>query len=203
MSHGEGHEGDEKDYLYMDMSEVLSQYSVEWVALRKSFTEIKQRLEAVKVELTELDQQLERKEITEAKHIENYKDKWLESTAMVQVKREVEARLYEIQKEIRAANKQLKEQETVRRQRERVEQEKSNAMIEWMALKQGFELVEDRRRSISREMDSLELKRRESSISEEKFRKARLDQIRGLTELSIVESDVKRRLAELLDVIRK
>ena len=203
MSHGEGHEGDEKDYLYMDMSEVLSQYTVEWVALRKSFTEIKQRLEAVKAELTNLDQQFERKEINEAEHIEKYKSTWLDSTRMVQVKREVEARLYEIQKEIRAANKQLKEQETVRLQRDRLEQEKSIAMIEWMALKQGFDLVDDRRRRITGEMDSLELKRRDSSISEKKFGKARLDQIRGLTELSIVESDVKRRLAELLEIIRR
>lgn len=203
MSHGEGHEGDEKDYLYMDMSEVLSQYTVEWVALRKSFAEIKQRLEAVKAELTNLDQQFERKEINEAEHIEKYKSMWLDSTRMVQVKREVEARLYEIQKEIRAANKQLKEQETVRLQRDRLEQEKSIAMIEWMALKQSFDLVDDRRRSITGEMDSLELKRRDSSISEKKFRKARLDQIRGLTELSIVESDVKRRLAELLEIIRR
>jgi hypothetical protein len=122
---------------------------------------------------------------------------------MVQVNREVEGRLYQIQKEIRAANRQLRQQEEERFRRERLEQEKSNAMIEWMSLKQGFDLVEQKRREIGAEMDRLELKRRQSKISEEQFRSERVAQIGKLAQLATVESDVKRRLAELLETIRK
>jgi len=122
---------------------------------------------------------------------------------MVQVKREVEGRLYQIQKEIRAANRQLRQQEEERFRRERLEQEKSNAMIEWMSLKQGFELVEQKRREIGAEMDRIELQRRQGKISDEAFRTDRVGQIGRLAQLTTVESDVKRRLAELLEIIRK
>jgi len=84
-----------------------------------------------------------------------------------------------------------------------VEQEKSNAMIEWMSLKQGFELVEQRRREITAEMDRLEVQRRQGTISEEKYRNQRVEQIGQLAQLTSVESDVKKRLAELLEIIRK
>ncbi|MFX1264655.1 MAG: hypothetical protein ACFFH0_04710, partial [Promethearchaeota archaeon] len=106
-------------------------------------------------------------------------------------------------REIRAANRQLRQQEEERLRRERLEQEKSNAMIEWMSLKQGFELVDHRRKEISAEMDRLELQRRQGRISDEAFRSERVDQIGQLAELAVVESDVKRRLAELLEIIRK
>ncbi|MFW9799122.1 MAG: hypothetical protein ACFFD9_01685 [Candidatus Thorarchaeota archaeon] len=200
MSH---HEGDQRDYYYLDPKEVLSQYSVEWVSLRKSYEELKKQLDEVKAELTEIDLKLEKGEISEQEHMTQYHDKWQISTQMVQVKREVEGRLYEIQKEIRAANKQLKQQEEERLRRERLEQEKSNAMIEWMSLKQGFELVEQRRKEISAEMDRLELQRRQGRISEEEFRSERVGQIGQLAQLTTVESDVKGRLAELLEIIRK
>jgi hypothetical protein len=84
-----------------------------------------------------------------------------------------------------------------------MEEERSHAMIEWMSLKQGFDLVSTRREEINIESDRLEVKRRNSSISDEVYRETRIDHIRQLAELSTVESDVKRRLAELLEIIRK
>ncbi|MFQ5832199.1 MAG: hypothetical protein ACE5H4_05835 [Candidatus Thorarchaeota archaeon] len=200
MSH---HEGDQRDEYYLDPKEILSQYSVEWVSLRKSYEELKDQLDEVKAGLTEIDLKLEKGEISEQEHMTQYHEKWQISTQMVQVKREVEGRLYEIQKEIRAANRQLRQQEAERLRRERLEQEKSNAMIEWMSLKQGFELVEQKRKEISTEMDRIELQRRQGKISEEEFRSERVGQIGQLAQLTTVESDVKRRLAELLEIIRK
>ncbi len=200
MSHGEG---TPEDYLYIDPKEILSQYSVEWVALRKSFSEIKQQLAAVQQELNDLDEQLENGDITQKEHMDLYHEKWLQSTQIVQVKREVESRLYEIQREIREANKALKEQKIEAEKRARVEQEKANAMIEWMSLKQGFELVKGRRREINSEMDKLERQRRSGDISDVEYRKAHLAQISKLAELSIVESDVRGRLGELLEIIKK
>lgn len=190
------------DQFYMDPKEVLSQYSVEWVSLRKSYTELKQKLDEIQAELNTLDRKLETKSISEREHIQLYQQKWAESTQLIQVKREVESRLYEIQKEIRAANKQLKQMEIERERRERIEQEKSHAMIEWMSLKQGFDLVNARRAEINAESDRIELERRSGKISEEKYRESRINQIRQLAELRTVESDVKRRLAELLEIIR-
>ncbi|MFW9863250.1 MAG: hypothetical protein ACFFEX_01735 [Candidatus Thorarchaeota archaeon] len=200
MSH---HEGSSRDDYYLDPKDVLAQYSVEWVSLRKSYEELKAQLDQVKAELSELDSKLEKGEISEKEHIQEYREKWRVSTQMVQVKREVEGRLYEIQKEIRAANRQLKQLEEEKHRRERLEQEKSNAMIEWMSLKQGFELVEQKRRKIAGEMDKLEVQRRQGAISEQKYRSQRVEQIKELAQLSTVESDVKRRLAELLEIIRK
>ena len=200
MSHREGSPKD--DQFYMDPKEILSQYSVEWVSLRKSYDELKQKLDKIQAELNTLDRKLETKSISEKEHIKLYQEKWAESTQLIQVKREVESRLYEIQKEIRAANKQLKQMEIERERRERMEQERSHAMIEWMSLKQGFELVEARRSEINADSDKIEYERRSGKLSEEKYRQARIEQIRQLAELRTVESDVKRRLAELLEIIR-
>jgi hypothetical protein len=200
MSHHEGGPGD--DY-YLDPKDVLAQYSVEWVSLRKSYSELKAQLDQVKAELSYLDTKLEKGEITESQHIQEYREKWRVSTQMVQVKREVEGRLYEIQKEIRTANRQLKQLEEERHRRERLEQEKSNAMIEWMSLKQGFELVEQKRREITAEMNKIEVQRRQGTITEQNYRSQRVVQIGQLAQLVTVESDVKRRLAELLEIIRK
>ena len=72
-----------------------------------------------------------------------------------------------------------------------------------MSLKQGFDLVAAKRDEINIESDKLEVQRRSGSISEEAYRETRIDHIRQLAELSTVESDVKRRLAELLEIIRK
>ncbi len=201
MSHHEG--APPEDDYYLDPKEVLSQYSVEWVSLRKSYDEIKTQLLDVQEELTRIDRQLELGKLTEGEHIVLYKEKWAESTQIVQVKREVEKRLYEIQREIREANKQLKQLEEERRRRERMEEERSHAMIEWMSLKQGFDLVTARRDEINTESDKLEIQRRNGSISDEAYRETRIEHIRQLAELSTVESDVKRRLAELLEIIRK
>ncbi len=199
MSHREHAPSDVYD---LDPKDILTQYSVEWVALRKSYEEVKTKLAEVKAELNDLDLQLEKKQIDEKAHMERYHEKWLISTQIVQVKRDVEARLYEIQKEIRKANKQLKQVEAEQQRRERIEEEKSGAMIEWMSLKQGFELVKERRREINQQMNALEIQRRSNKIKDEEYRNARVRQIRQLAELSTVESDVKRRLAELLDIIR-
>ena len=201
MSHHEGFPPD--DAYYVDPKEVLSQYSVEWVSLRKSYDEIKKQLLEVQAELSNIDRKLENKQITDQEHIRLYREKWAESTQIVQVKREVESRLYEIQKEIRAANRQLKQAEEERMRRERIEQEKSNAMIEWMSLKQGFDLTKARRNEINAESDKLELDRRNGKVSDEEYRQRRIEQFRQLAELSTVESDVKRRLAELLEIIRR
>ena len=200
MSHSPDTFDDEYD---LDPKEVLSQYSVEWITLRKSFTEVKTQLAAVQAELNILDKQLENGEISEQEHVDQYHEKWRLSTEMIQVKREVEGRLFDIQQEIRKANKRLKQLEIAQSRRKRVEEEKSGAMIEWMSLKQGFELVKARRREINTEMDNIELQRREESISDEEYRANRLTQLRSLAELSTVESDVKRRLNELLEIIRK
>ncbi|MHA1960819.1 MAG: hypothetical protein ACW99U_11335 [Candidatus Thorarchaeota archaeon] len=200
MSHGSGHIGDPYD---MDPRDVLAQFSVEWVALRKSYDDVKQKLREVQQELTDLDLKLEKDQITEEEHIELYREKWRTSTEIVQVKREVEARLYEIQRQIRVANKRLKEIEDERLRRERIEQEKSNAMIEWMSLKQGFDLVTERRRDINSEMDSLELQRRQGKVTDSEYRRQRVDQIGMLAELRTLETDIKKRLGELLTVIRR
>lgn len=200
MSHREG--ASPEDSVFMDPKEVLSQYSVEWVSLKKSYDDLQQQLSEVQRELNELDMKLKAGRITESEHIVQYREKWAMSTQMIQVKREVEARLYEIQKEIRAANNQLKQMEIERQRRERMEEERSHAMIEWMSLKQGFELTEARRNEINAESDSVERERRNRRISEAEYRKRRIDQIRQLAELRTVESDIKRRLAELLEIIR-
>lgn len=201
MSHREGSPPD--DVYYVDPKDVLSQYSVEWVSLRKSYTDIKKQLLAVQEELTNLDRKLESGSITDSEHITLYRDKWAESTQIVQVKREVESRLYEIQKEIRAANRQLKQAEEERRLRERFEEERSSAMIEWMSLKQGFDLTNARRNEINAEADNVDLERRSGKISDDEYRQRRIEQFKQLAELSTVESDVKRRLAELLEIIRR
>ncbi len=200
MSHREGHSPE--DDFFIDPKEVLAQYSVEWVSLRKSYDELKGQLEDIQAELNDLDKKLESGSITDQEHIKLYREKWAQSTQMIQVKREVEGRLYEIQKEIRAANKQLKQMELEKDRRERMEQERSHAMIEWMSLKQGFDLVDARRKEINAESDRIEMERRNGKISEEDYRKSRVEQIRQLAELSVVESDVKKRLAELLAIIR-
>ena len=200
MSHREG--SSPQDDFYVDPKEVLTQYSVEWVSLRKSFDELKQQLSDVQEELNTLDKRLETGSITDQEHIKLYREKWAQSTEMIQVKREVESRLYEIQREIRAANKQLKQMEIEQDRREKMEQERSHAMIEWMSLKQGFDLVDARRSEINAESDKMEMERRSGAISDEKYRESRIGQIRQLAELSVVESDVKRRLAELLQIIR-
>lgn len=200
MSHREG--SSPQDDFYVDPKEVLTQYSVEWVSLRKSFDELKQQLSDVQEELNTLDKKLETGSITDQEHIKLYREKWAQSTEMIQVKREVESRLYEIQREIRAANKQLKQMEIEQDRREKMEQERSHAMIEWMSLKQGFDLVDARRSEINAESDKMEIERRSGAISDEKYRESRIGQIRQLAELSVVESDVKRRLAELLHIIR-
>ncbi len=200
MSHREG--SSPQDEFYVDPKEVLTQYSVEWVSLRKSFDELKQQLSNIQEDLNTLDKQLETGSITDEEHIKLYREKWAQSTQMIQVKREVESRLYEIQREIRTANKQLKQMEIEKSRRERMEQERSHAMIEWMSLKQGFDLVDARRAEINAESDKIEMERRSRAISDEKYRESRIGQIRQLAELSVVESDVKRRLAELLQIIR-
>jgi len=201
MSHHEGLPPE--DNYYVDPKEMLSQYSVEWISLRKSYDEVKKQLLDVQEELTRIDRRLEMGDITEGEHIILYREKWTESTQLVQVKREVENRLYEIQRAIREANKQLKKAEEERRRRERMEEERSHAMIEWMSLKQGFDLVTARREEINVESDKLDVKRRNGSISDTEYRETRIEHIRQLAELSTVESDVKRRLAELLEIIRK
>lgn len=199
MSHGEG----SRDIYDMDPKEVLSQYTVEWTTLRGSYEDVKRQLREIQAELTELDKQLESGEITEQQHIEMYREKWTMSTQMVQVKREVEARLYEIQREIRSADRKLQIKEAEQQRRERLEQEKSNAMIEYMGLKQGFDLITRRRNEINSVMDKIETQRREGSIPDAEYRKFHLEQIRLLAELRTLETDIKRRLAELLEVIRK
>ncbi|TFH10629.1 MAG: hypothetical protein E4H14_02175 [Candidatus Thorarchaeota archaeon] len=200
MSHHEGHLPQEG--FSVDPKEILAEYSVEWVALRKSFDELKQQLNDIQDNLNVLDKKLETGSITDQEHIKLYRQKWAESTQMIQVKREVESRLYEIQKEIREANKQLKQMEIDKARRHRFEEERSHAMIEWMSLKQGFDLVDARRAEINAESNKIEMERRSGKISEEKYRESRIDQIRQLAELSVVESDVKHRLAELLQIIR-
>lgn len=200
MSHREG--ASPEDTFFVDPKEVLSQYSVEWVSLKRSYDELKEQLTGIQQDLSDLDKKLAAGSITEQQHVVQYREKWAASTQMIQVKREVEARLYEIQKEIRAANNQLKQMEIERQRRERIEEERSHAMIEWMSLKQGFDLTEARRKEINIESDKMEQERRAGKISEKEYRAARIEQIRQLAELRTVESDIKRRLAELLEIIR-
>jgi chromosome segregation ATPase len=203
MSHGSRSQGGGDDYLQLDPKEVLTQYSVEWTALRASYEEVKAKLGQIQTDLSELDQKLARKEITEQEHIQQYKEKWQISGQIIEVKREVEARLYELLQDIRAANRKLKEQQEARLKRERMEQERSNAMIEWMSLKQGFDLVINRRNEIAAQMDKIEAQRRAGKTSEADYRSARMSQIRQLAELRTVETDVQTRLAELLEIIRR
>jgi hypothetical protein len=200
MSHREG--ASPEDTFFVDPKEVLSQYSVEWVSLKKSYDELKTQLSDIQKELNNLDRKLASGSITEGEHIVLYREKWAVSTQMIQVKREVEARLFEIQKEIRTANNQLKQMEIDKQRRQRMEEERSHAMIEWMSLKQGFDLTEARRAEINADSDKMERKRRNNKISEAEYRKGRIEQIRQLAELRTVESDIKRRLAELLEIIR-
>ncbi len=203
MSHGDGMRHDDDDPYYLEPREVVSQYSVEWIALRQSYGEVKAQLSTVQSQLTELDLKLQKGEIDDDAHVEQYRELWLTSTQIVQVKREVEGRLYEIQRDIRAANRKLKELEADRFRRERIEQEKSNAMIEWMGLKPGFDLIAEKRKEIALEMNKIELQRRNNEIADEDYRRLRVDQIRQLAQLRTVETDVKGRLNELLEIIRK
>jgi hypothetical protein len=76
-------------------------------------------------------------------------------------------------------------------------------MIEWMSLKQGFDLVTNKRLEITAEMDKVELRRRTGGISEAEYRNARLAQIKQLAELRTLETDIKTRLAELLEIIKR
>jgi len=200
MSHREGVAPE--DSFFVDPKEVLSQYSVEWVSLKKSYDELKVQLNDIQKELNDLDRKLAAGSISDSEHIVLYREKWAVSTQMIQVKREVEARLFEIQKEIRTANNQLKQMEIDKQRRQRMEEERSHAMIEWMSLKQGFDLTDARRAEINAESDRIERERRNGKISETEYRKGRIDQIRQLAELRTVESDIKRRLAELLEIIR-
>lgn len=203
MSHGPKSQGGGDDYLELDPKEVLTQYSVEWTALRGSYEEVKAKLEQVQRDLALLDEKLKKKEMTEQEHIQQYKQKWQLSTQIIEVKREIEARLYELQQEITSANRKLKEREAARIKREHMEEERSNAMIEWMSLKQGFELIVNKRNEIASAMDRLELQRRTGKISDADYRNARVAQIRELAELRTVESDIKLRLVELLEIIKK
>ncbi|MBD3158258.1 MAG: hypothetical protein GF309_05655 [Candidatus Lokiarchaeota archaeon] len=200
MSHSEGK--DDED-LFLKPEEVLSQYSVEWVALRKSYTEAKKELDQVKEKLNELDEKLENGQITEEEHMEQYRAYWKKSTQMVEIKREVESRLFEIQRKIRKANRKLKKLEEEKRRQKRIEKERSNAMIEWMSLKQGFDLVGDKRSEISARMDELELKRRNGEISDEDYRKQHVENLKELAKLRTLEVDIQNRLGELLEIIRK
>jgi len=200
MSHSEG--VDDED-LFLEPKEVLSQYSVEWVALRKSYTETKKELEEVKEKLNELDEKLENGEISEKEHMEQYRAYWQKSTQMIEIKREVESRLFEIQREIRKANRKLKKLEEEKRRQKHIEKERSNAMIEWMSLKQGFDLVADKRSEISTRMDELELKRRKGEISDEDYRRQHVENLKELAKLRTLEVDIQNRLGELLEIIRK
>jgi chromosome segregation ATPase len=191
-----------EDSPFVDPKEVLSQYSVEWISLKKSYDELQKQLDDVQKELNSLDGKLASGTITESQHIILYREKWVTSTQMIQVKREVEARLFEIQKEIRTANNQLKQMEIDKQRQQHMEEERSHAMIEWMSLKQGFDLTDARRAEINAESDKMEHARRAGKISEADYRKGRVNQIRQLAELRTVESDIKRRLAELLEIIR-
>ena len=168
MSHREG--SSPQDDFDVDPKEVLAQYSVEWVSLRKSYDELKQQLTDIQEELNTLDKKLETGSITDQEHIKLYREKWAQSTQVIQVKREVESRLYEIQKEIRTANKQLKQMEIDKERRERIETERSHAMIEWMSLKQSFDLLDTRRAEINAETDKMEMDRRSGTISDEQYR---------------------------------
>ncbi len=87
MSHHEG--SPPEDAYYVNPKDVLSQYSVEWISLRKSYDDIKKQLLDVQEELSRLDRRLETGELTDGEHIVLYKEKWTESTQIVQVKREV------------------------------------------------------------------------------------------------------------------
>ena len=52
-------------------------------------------------------------------------------------------------------------------------------------------------------MNKIEVQRRNNEIADEDYRRLRVDQIRQLAQLRTVETDVKGRLSELLDIIRK
>ena len=66
-----------------------------------------------------------------------------------------------------------------------------------------FEVIMQRRREINAEMDNIELERRKSLISDEEYRKKHLEQVSQLAELRTLETDIKRRLSELLAIIKK
>jgi len=56
MSHREGSSA--QDDFFVDPKEVLAQYSVEWISLRKSYEELKQQLSDIQDELNTLDKKL-------------------------------------------------------------------------------------------------------------------------------------------------
>ncbi len=76
-------------------------------------------------------------------------------------------------------------------------------MIEWMALREGFDFISNKRREIDRGLDQLELQRRRREVSEEEYRRRHLENVRQLAELRAIEGDVKNRLNELLEIMRK
>ncbi len=199
MSHREGAPGDNYG---MDPKEILSQYSVEWVSLKRAYEEVKERLRRVREELNRIDLMLQNNQMTEQEHMERYHQLWLESTESIQIKREIEARLFEIQQEMKKVDRELRIREEERRRQEMAEQERANAMIEWMALREGFDFITKKRREINSEMDRLESQRRQKELSEEEYRRRHLESLRQLAELRSIEADVKNRLNELLEIIR-
>jgi hypothetical protein len=66
-----------------------------------------------------------------------------------------------------------------------------------------LDLTNARRNEINAEADNVDLESRSGKISDDEYRQRRIEQFKQLAELSRVESDVKRRLAELLEIIRR
>ncbi len=200
MSH---REGSPEDIYDMDPKDILAQYSVEWVSLKKAYEEVRVGLQRIRDELNKIDQMFKNNQLSEQQHMERYHQLWLESTQIIQVKREIEARLSEIQQAMQKADRAIKIREEERRRRELLEQERANAMIEWMALREGFDFISNKRREIDRGLDQLELQRRRREVSEEEYRRRHLENVRQLAELRAIEGDVKNRLNELLEIMRK
>ncbi len=193
------------EYIIKNPSLALAESTVEYTMLRKNLNEMIEKLQEYQQKLNENDIALKNKEITDEEHNKVYREVWSEVVNIIKIKRELEARLMELLDNIKIAKELSKQQEEeLKRQREmkrREIQRRSEAMVEWTALKSSFENIDRRRNEIDVELRKLDQLAKEDKISKDDYRAKRLEYLRELAQLQVVENEVKNRLSELISII--
>lgn len=193
------------EYIIKNPSLALAESTVEYTMLRKNLNEMIEKLQEYQQKLNENDIALKNKEITDEEHNKVYREVWSEVVNIIKIKRELEARLMELLDNIKIAKELSKQQEEeLKRQREmkrREIQRRSEAMVEWTALKSSFENIDRRRDEIDVELRKLDQLAKEDKISKDDYRAKRLEYLRELAQLQVVENEVKNRLSELISII--
>ncbi len=193
------------EYIIKNPSLALAESTVEYTMLRKNLNEMIEKLQEYQQKLNENDIALKNKEITDEEHNKVYREVWSEVVNIIKIKRELESRLMELLDNIKIAKELSKQQEEeLKRQREmkkREIQRRSEAMVEWTALKSSFENIDRRRDEIDVELRKLDQLAKEDKISKDDYRAKRLEYLRELAQLQVVENEVKNRLSELISII--